>query len=593
MKETGKRLEKLREFMKTRGYAAYIITGGDPHMSEYVAPRWRTREYFSGFSGSAGVLVVTPGKAGLWTDFRYWIQAEGELSLSGVDLFKAGQTGVIPFIDWIASELNPGDVAACEGSAVSLSQAREWSGRLKGRNISLADSGPLPNGLWEDRPAAPATELYTLPLSLAGVDRKEKAEQVRLLLEHHGCEGTFLSSLDDIAWLLNIRAMDVKMNPVALAYCWLGKEETILFTEMGRIRPKSAAELEADGVRIRAYGDYRDFLTTLSPRKIYLSGERNSWEIANLLPADGETRNGTELTAVLKSRKNPVEIDCFHKAMVQDGVAMVNFLCWIKGAVKKAPLSETDAARRLREFRAAQPGFIEESFSPISAYGPNGALCHYDPKEETAALLREDGIYLIDSGGQYEGATTDITRTIALGSASEEQKIDYTLVLKGHIHLSRAVFPEGTRGFQLDTLARQYLWDRMKNYGHGTGHGVGAFLNVHEGPHSISFRLLDFPLLEGTVSSNEPGLYREGRYGIRIENLIHTVRAGESEFGEFLKFETLTLCPYERELIDLSLLTEEERRWVDEYHRRVFDVLSGLVDGKSENWLRNACAPLS
>ena len=578
--------------MNEKGYAAWIVTGGDPHMSEYVAARWRTREFFSGFTGSAGILVVTAEKAGLWTDFRYWIQAAKELDGSGVDLFKAGHPGTIPFIDWIASELNPGEKAACEASTVSLTQAREWSDRLKTRGIALIDGGDIPEALWSDRPAYPSTELYALPLSLAGVDRKEKIDEVRLLLEKKDCGGTFLSSLDDIAWLLNIRAMDVTMNPVALAYCWISRDETILFTEKSRMADGTQKELTDDRITIRPYSDYDGFLRKLKKGRVYLSEERNSWRIGNSLPPEVERVDGTDLTAVLKSKKNSVEIDCFHKAMVEDGIAMVNFLSWIKKAVRENSLSEVDVAVRLREFRADQPGFIEESFSPISAYGPNGALCHYDPLKEVPASLGADGLFLIDSGGQYEGATTDITRTISLGNPTDDQRRDYTLVLKGHIRLSRAVFPEGTRGFQLDTLARQDLWSHLMNYGHGTGHGVGAFLNVHEGPHSISHRLLDFPVLEGTVTSNEPGLYREGRYGIRIENLIHAVKAGESEFGAFLKFETLTLCPYERELIDATILDEEEKLWVNDYHRKVFKVLSGLVNKEGEIWLRNVCSPL-
>ncbi len=578
--------------MKEEGLSAYIITGGDPHMSEYVAPRWRTRAYFSGFTGSAGLMVVTLTKAGLWTDFRYWIQAAKELDGSGIELFKVGMAGTIPFIDWIASELKEGEKAGVEGSTLAAKTAGEWGERLMGRGISLADAGPLPSALWEDRPSAPATELYSLPLSLAGVDRKEKIERVRELLSLQDCLGTFISSLDDIAWLLNIRAMDVKMNPVALAFCWIDEKRTVLFTDRSRIRKETGEELSRDGIDVRDYQTYADFLRTLPVGKIFLSQEKNSWDIERSLSLETERVGGVDLTTLMKARKNSVEIDCFHKAMIQDGAAMVNFICWLKKAVSEESMDERDVAVKLREFRAAQPGFIEESFSPISAYGANGALCHYDPEGGTPAALLPGSLYLIDSGGQYEGATTDITRTVSLGEPSFDEIRDYTLVLKGHIALSRAQFPEGTRGYQLDILARQPLWNSLMDFGHGTGHGVGAFLNVHEGPHSISTKPIDMPLQEGMVTSNEPGLYREGRYGIRIENLILTVRGGESEFGSFLSFETLTLCPYDRDLIDRNMLSGDEISWINDYHKRVFTLLSGLVDGEAENWLRLACDPI-
>ena len=578
--------------MKEEGLSAYIITGGDPHMSEYVAPRWRTRAYFSGFSGSAGLLVITLTKAGLWTDFRYWIQAAKELDGSVVELFKVGMAGTIPFIDWIASELKEGEKAGVEGSTLAAKTAGEWGERLMGRGISLADAGPLPSTLWEDRPSAPATELYSLPLSLAGVDRKEKIERVRELLSLQDCQGTFISSLDDIAWLLNIRAMDVKMNPVALAFCWIDEKRTVLFTDRSRIGKETGEELSRDGIDVRDYQTYADFLRALPVGKIFLSQEKNSWDIERSFSLETEKVGGVDLTTLMKARKNSVEIDCFHKAMIQDGAAMVNFICWLKKAVSEKSMDERDVAGKLREFRAAQPGFIEESFSPISAYGANGALCHYDPEGGVPASLLPGSLYLIDSGGQYEGATTDITRTIALGEPSFDEIRDYTLVLKGHIALSQAQFPEGTRGYQLDILARQPLWNSLMDFGHGTGHGVGAFLNVHEGPHSISTKPIDMPLQEGMVTSNEPGLYREGRYGIRIENLILTVRGEESEFGSFFRFETLTLCPYDRDLIDRNMLNGEEISWINDYHKRVFTLLSGLVDGEAENWLRLACDPI-
>jgi Xaa-Pro aminopeptidase len=586
------KISKLRSFMEENTISAFIITGSDPHMSEYVAPRWRSREYFSEFTGSAGTLIITKEKAGLWTDFRYWIQADKELEGSGIELFKAGLPGTIPYIDWIASELSSGEKAGIEGSTVSLKMAEEWSARLVERGIELIDIPEIPDDLWPDRPVAPATELYSLPLALSGLDRKEKIIQVRELLALHNCEGTFISSLDDIAWLLNIRAMDVKMNPVALAYCWIDENRTILFTDNSRFKKGTVQELTDDGIILKKYDEYKSFMIDCPVETLYFSRERNSWQIGNLIPDSLKEIDGIDLTTALKSRKNLVEIDCSHKAMVLDGAAMVNFLHWLEKSVSSENITEVAAAAKSGEFRRAQPGFIEESFSPISAYRSNGALCHYDPTEETAALLKPEGLFLLDSGGQYPGATTDITRTVSLGNPTEQEIRDYTLVLKGHIALSCAVFPEGTRGYQLDILARQYLWNRKMNFGHGTGHGVGAFLNVHEGPHSISPRPIDRPILEGTITSNEPGLYREGEHGIRIENLILATPAGESEFGKFLEFETLTLCPYDKKLIDRDLLTKEETHWINAYHRKVYDILTGLVEKDAELWLRNSCAPL-
>ncbi|MDC7221117.1 MAG: aminopeptidase P family protein [Spirochaetales bacterium] len=593
MVERKKRIDSLRSWMHKEGFCGLIITGGDPHMSEYVAERWRSREYFSGFTGSAGMLVFTDRRAGLWTDFRYWLQAEEELKDSGIDLFKQGVPGVIPYIDWLASELKEGDRVAVIGTTVSYKMALEWKERLMTRGIILENCFSLPDRLWPNRPQPPSSSKYILPLSLAGQDRKEKIQQVRELLSLYDCGATFLSSLDDIAWLLNIRAMDIKMNPVPLSYCWLDDEATVLFTVKETMEPGMEEALESDGVKVKEYDEVSSFIKSRKVNsKIYFSSERNSWNWGALLKEQAELYDGLDITSALKSRKNPVEIDCFHKAMILDGVAMVNYLSWLKKAVLTEKLSEVDVAEKLRSFRAAQPGFVDQSFSSISAYGPNGALCHYDPQEESASLLKPEGLYLIDSGGQYRGATTDITRTLCLGTPTKEEIRDYTLVLKGHVALSRAQFPERTRGYQLDMLARQFLWNDMSDYGHGTGHGVGAFLNVHEGPHSISSRPIDRPLLEGTVTSNEPGIYREGKYGIRIENLIHTVKAGESEFGTFLKFETLTICPYEPILIDKGLLCEEEILWINSYHKRVFDLLSGLVEEEAEKWLRTVCAPL-
>lgn len=587
------KVESIRAYMVEGSYDAFIVTGGDSHMSEYVASRWRTRAWASGFTGSAGTVVFTDSKAGLWTDFRYWIQGKQELAQGGIDLFEAGKTGVIPFIDWIASELKEGDRAAVQASTVPASMALEWKKRLAGRGIDLVDAGEIPDELWPDRPGKPSTPLYTLPLSITGQNRNDKIDRLRDLLLLQECRGTFLSSLDDIAWLLNIRAMDVKMNPVALAFCFVGEKEVILFTDEKRIKGEVREELAQDGVEIRPYEAYRGFLSSCDLDRLYLSRERNSWEILCLLPDSVETVDGPELTSPLKSQKNEVEVECFRKAMVQDGAAMVNFICWLKNTLGQETVTETSASAKLREFRAEREGFVEESFTPIPAYGEHGALCHYDAAGKDATILKEEGLFLLDSGGQYNGATTDITRTFALGEPTEQERTDYTLVLKGHIALSRAVFPEGTKGFQLDLLARKPLWDRYMDYGHGTGHGVGAFLNVHEGPHSISTRPLDKPILLGTVTSNEPGLYREGSHGIRIENLILTVERRTTDFGRFFSFETLTLCPYERCLIDSSLLDRDEIDWINRYHGRVKEELGPLVTGSAAEWLEQACSPLT
>jgi Xaa-Pro aminopeptidase len=586
------KINSLRSYMKKEGLHCYIITGSDPHMSEYVAPRWRTRAWFSHFTGSAGTLVITADKAGLWTDFRYWIQAAGELEGSGIDLFKQGLTDTIPFVDWIASELKEGDKAAIEGSTISADLAEKWKERLVKKGIILTDAGEIPHSLWAERPNPPSTPLYTLPIEITGKDRKDKIDQVRDLLLLHDCGGTFISSLDDIAWVLNIRAMDVTMNPVALAYCWIGENRVILFTDVNRFKKGVREELEADNIEISSYEDFSDFLGSLTLPSVYLCKERNSWKITELLPGKCEIINGPELTASLKSQKNMVEIDCFRKAMVEDGAAMVNFIYWLKTTLGRENITEISAAKKLRQFRAAQPGFIEESFTPIPGYAHHGALCHYDADEKSCSTLLEKSLFLLDSGGQYEGATTDITRTFALGEPSSQEKTDYTLVLKGHIALSQAVFPQGTKGYQLDLLARQPLWNHRMNYGHGTGHGVGAFLNVHEGPHSISPRPIDHPLILGSITSNEPGLYREGSHGIRIENLILTISDSETEFGNFYKFETLTLCPYEKELIDIGLLERSEISWINEYHKRVFDLVSPLLSTNEKDWLKNACTPL-
>ncbi len=568
-----KRLDRLRKELEKRKLEAYMITGTDPHQSEYVAPRWRSREFISGFTGSAGTVIVTLSEALLWTDSRYWIQAKAELEGTGIKLMRDGDVGVPSPREWLSErKLKTG----ADGSTISIEEYE----RLKKAGADIEITDDLLSAVWQDRPALPSSRIVPVPLEYAGKSTEEKIRQVRAALKGKGADWTLISSLDDIAWLFNLRSGDVPYNPVFISYAYISEDEAILFTDRERFADDVSFSFD-----IKPYEAVWD---TVKARKGvgYVSKSKTA---ATFLSICNEYISGRDITTDLKACKNKAEMEGMRKAHLLDGAAYVNFLSSIDGNRK---YTEKEIAERLEEERRKMPGYIEPSFHPISAWKEHGAVVHYSFSDKSNATIDGSGLLVLDTGSQFAFGTTDITRTLLFGDASEDEKRDYTLVLKGHLALSRVHFIEGTRGVQLDVLAKQFLWNEGESFFHGTGHGVGCHLSVHEGPMRISSALIDVPLKEGMVISDEPGLYKEGRYGIRIENLITVIHDRKTEFGDFYRFEVLTLVPYEKRLIDASLLTREEINQINCYHDMVRNALSPYFEGKALDYLEEATSPI-
>ena len=590
------KLTALRRDMKEEGVQACIVYSSDPHGSEYVAEHWRCRTWLSGFTGSAGTVVVTADKAGLWTDFRYFIQAAEELGGSGIELYRMDEPGVPEYRNWLKEELSRiegGAVIAVDGRTLSLREWESLASAIGGSDIRINGDLDLVGRLWNDRPSEPAGEVWALGDDESGLSRREKINLVTADLESRGMRETMISSLDDIAWLLNLRGSDVPYNPVIQSYLYLSKERCLWFVDDIKVPDEIRVLLKADDIELRPYDDVSACMKQLKG-PLYISADKTSFALLSVLPDNCAVLKGTDISTSLKARKNETEQRNIRRVMERDGAAMVRFLIWFRKTLSEGSVTELEVAAALRGFREEQEGFLDESFSPIPGYAAHGAICHYEAVPDKQYTLESNSLFLIDSGGQYRGGTTDITRTLAAGTPAEAERKDYTLVLKGHIALSRAVFPAGTRGYQLDILARQPLWNCGLNYGHGTGHGVGYMLNVHEGPQRISPHPVDKALEPGMVISNEPGIYREGEHGIRIENLV-MVRPWTDNPGstEFYDFETLTLCPYERRLIDSSLLDEGEIRWINAYGQTVYERLSPLLTQEEKDWLREETLEIS
>ena len=582
-------LARLRDALAARDLYAYVLPRTDPHQSEYLAPRWETLAWLTGFTGSAGTAVVTADFAGVWTDSRYFLQAATQLADSGYELVRLGVPHTPEYIDWLASHCPPGSRVGIDFDLVSVSRYRELRDKLAAREVELVDTGELAATLWEDRPPLPATPLRLFPPALAGSSRAEKLHRLREDLAARDLDYLLLSSLDDIAWLANIRGEDIPYNPVAVAYALVGRESATLFVAPEKVSGEVAAALKADGDwTCLAYEALGAVLADLpAGARVYLDPARTAYAcLQQLAPGPGLVE-GLNLTTPPKARKNATEVAHLRRTMIKDGVALVRFLYWLEQAVGREPVTELGAEAQLEAFRREQPGYIGPSFRTIAGYQAHGAIVHYAASPASDVPLQPEGLFLLDSGGQYEDGTTDITRTLALGPPTDGQRRDFTLVLKGHIALARAVFPAGTDGHQLDILARQALWAEQLNYGHGTGHGVGFFLNVHEGPQGISPVYRPHGrLAPGMLTSNEPGLYREGEYGIRIENLILCVLHGQSEaYGDFLAFETVSLCPIDRRLIDPDLLSPDEVAWLDSYHAGVRSALTPHLPPAEAAWL--------
>ena len=589
--EIRQRITALRREMSAHNLDAYVITTADPHQSEYPPEHWRHRAWISGFHGSAGTVVVTHEKAGLWTDSRYFLEAEHALAGSGIELFRLQEPGVPDYPDWLADVVSADGAVGCDGASLSLSTFRALRDKLASRSINLVAGADLVAAVNPDRAPLPANPITVHDIRFAGMSRGEKLSVVRDAMEKAGATWHAISTLDDIAWILNIRGSDVPYNPVAVAHLLIGPDHVILYCDPAQVEGDVRHALEQDDISVAAYDTFADHLSRITG-SVLIAPEQVSVGTERAI-AEGVRR--VELmnpSTAAKALKNPQQIDHVRNVMIRDGVAMVRFLHWFENTVGTEPVTELSAADRLREFRAEGERFVGEAFRTISAYRGHGALPHYSVDKESDVPIEPAGIYLLDSGAQYVDGTTDITRTVSLDEPSEESRRDATLVLKGHIGIATLQFPVGTTGAAIDAIAREHLWRERKNYKHGTGHGVGFFLNVHEGPQSISMRPIAQDLKPGMIISNEPGLYRPENYGIRIENLIVVSPAETSEFGQFLSFETVTLCPFDRKLIDVSLLTEHEREWVNEYHRLVREKLLGHLDDEVASWLEEACAPL-
>lgn len=589
----SERIAALRGLMKKAGVAAVIIPQADPHLSEYLASHWQARRWFSGFGGSAGDLVVTATDARLWTDSRYFLQAAAQLEGSGIELMKDGLAETPSIADWLAANLHKGDKVGVDGLRFSAPALGDLAATLAAKGVGLDCHFDAVAPLWNDRPALPDSKIYVHDLVYAGERAADKIGRILAFAADHGAASTFISALDEIAWTLNIRCDDVRHTPVATAYLYLSADARILFVDSAKLSDDVRAYLAAEGVETAAYGEAPAFLAALpASATVLVEPSHTSGAVMDIL--------GTRAVAVkfspaaqFKACKNEVQLDGVRKAMTRDGVALVHSFMEIERRLTDGtPTTELDVAEILRRYRSAGENWRDESFGTIAGYGPHGAIVHYEADEESSSTLRPEGLLLVDSGAQYLDGTTDITRTVALGTPTAMEKADFTLVMKGHIALATMMFPDDTRGAQLDAIARQFLWRNGLSYLHGTGHGVGHFLGVHEGPQSIRLNYVDYPLRPGMITSNEPGLYRSGVHGIRCENLVLTHEVLRNEFGTFLAFETLTMFPFDRKLFDLDIMSADEIAWVDSYHATVRERLTPYLDAAAAAWLADRTRPL-
>ena len=588
-----KRIGQLRIEMQKSGLDAYIIYGTDPHLSEYIPAHWQTRPYISGFTGSAGMVIVTDEKAALWTDSRYFIQAEEELSETGIELVKMRTPGHPEPSLWLKMQLENGLNVGTDGNCISINQFRQMQKNLRPSGITLLESGDLLSKIWTDRPALPDFPVYEHGLKYACTDRAAKFEAICRELDFFGAQLQIITALDDLAWTFNLRGSDVEFNPVFMAYGIISKEEKILFIEENKLPEALSQKLRNEGIQIKGYGELADFLRQLpASTNILVDPDRTNHSILKEIPDSCKVIEGLSVPCKLKAIKTEDEIRNIRQAMRKDGVAILEFLFWLKKNLGIIPVSEYLAAEKLIEFRAHQPNFKGISFFPIVGYKEHGAIVHFHVSPQNALTIDPEGFLLFDSGGQYLDGTTDITRTIALSDLTAQQKTDYTLVLKGMISLTMAKFPVNTRGYHLDILARKDLWKHGLNYAHGTGHGVGYFLNVHEGPMSIRQEFNDRTIEPGMVLSNEPAMYRLGEYGLRTENMIVCLKDESNIFGDFLRFDTLTLCPIDTNAVDKSLMNPEEIDWLNTYHQRVFDELAPLVNDELKAFLKEQTRPI-
>mgnify|MGYP001391769145 CR=1 FL=1 len=593
MSAINDRLAALRTQMRHDHLDAWIEPTGDPHQSEYMADYWKAREWLTGFNGSAGTLIVTHNHAGLWTDSRYFLQAESQLKGSEVVLQKQVIPHAPEHINWLCENLKPGSVVGCNGSLFSVSQIRQLAKAFFAAGLELNTQCDPLAAIWADRPALPENLIYEHELRHTGKSRAEKLSAIRSQMAKLKVGFHLISTLDDIAWTLNIRSSDVAYNPVSICYLVIGMKTAHLFINQSKVPDALRDALLSDGVLLHPYEGVSDFLKqAATEHRVLADLSTTNLQLHQALP-EGQVVSGDTIPRNLKALKNEMEVANLKATMQRDGVALLRLVRWLESTLKERPVSEVEVASKLAGFRAAQKDYVGESFAAIVGYKANGAIVHYHAEPETCAQIHPNGILLLDSGGQYLSGTTDITRTFALSTPSAEQKRHYTLVLKGHIALADAHFPAGTCGVQLDALARQFLWQHDLNFGHGTGHGVGFFLNVHEPPQGFAASPTGArsttPFQPGMLTSNEPGFYLPGEYGIRIENLVLCVPASENAFGKFYKFETISLFPIDTNLIDLALMTSSEKDWLNAYHREVETALTPLLDAEEVEWLKARC----
>ena len=592
----AQRIASAQATLTELGLAACLVPSSDPHLSEYLPERWQGRQWLSGFTGSMGTLAVTRSQAALFADSRYWTQAETELAGSGIELVKVDTGASTHHVDWLAQRVAAGQSVGVDGMVLSLATAQMLRQALTKVGATLRTDVDVLARIWPDRAGLPSQPVYEHEATYASVSRRDKLARVRAAMADQGATHHFVSTVDDIAWLFNLRGADVPYNPVFLAHALITADQATLFVAEGKVPSELAARLQADGVRVRPYAQASEALAALDSTAVLLiDPKRVTLGLRESVPATVKVIEAINPSVLQKSRKNTAEAAHVRDAMAQDGAAMCEFYAWFEAALGHERITELSVDEHLSAARARRPGFVGLSFNTIAGFNANGAMPHYRATPESHAVIEGDGLLLIDSGGQYLGGTTDITRVWPIGTPSADQKRDYTLVLKGTLALSRTRFPLGTLSPMLDAIARQPLWEQGLDYGHGTGHGVGYFLAVHEGPQSISKAIPDtnMAMQPGMITSIEPGLYRAGKWGVRIENLVLNVMASSKEpFGEFLEFETLTLCPIDTRCIDKTLLRADEINWLNQYHATVRARLAPLVTGAALVWLISRTEPI-
>lgn len=589
MMTTNEKIAALRQQMELFDLDAYVIPSTDPHMGEYVPDHWAERTWISGFTGSAGTVVVTKDFAGLWTDSRYFLQAEEQLSGSEMKLVKLTIPHTPQHIDWLTKKLKPGSQVGVNGQMIPLSLSRQMKQELASGGIAWNSQVDLVSRVWTDRPELPGDPVADHSVTYAGKSRDEKIREIRFRLQEIQATHHLICTLDEIAWVMNLRGRDIPFNPLFVSYLLIGPKDATLYIHPQKINDPLQADMIGSGIRLKEYATIFNDLSELPPESILaIDPGKTNQALANAIPNHIKIVETIGFATLLKAIKNPTEIEGLRRAMWKDGIAWVQFLHWLDTQVGKIDITELTAANQLASFRQEKEGYAGPSFHPISSYGPNGAVVHYAVSEQSARKLKPEGIYLCDTGGHYQDGTTDTTRTIALGEPTTQQKTDFTLALKGTLAVSMLRFPEGTKGYQMDILARKALWDHGLNYGHGTGHGVGFYLNVHEGPQTIGTGAtghLQIAMEPGMVTTVEPGIYREGCYGMRTENMTLCIPDQTTDFGRFLTFETLTLVPLDKNLLAMDLLTKEETEWINAYHEAIRTKLLPHLDEETKTWL--------